>query len=103
MDLTTAQTRGYVYKSNPQVQIFGDLNFKLNLAIDTAEYGRVFQDRSHKFSIVTPPASIPANSKIQNLNVRGKRGNIVQVYPAVEYDYVPNKLEMSLNDYIHFQ
>jgi hypothetical protein len=40
-----ANVRGYVFRNNPAVKIFPDLNMTLNLAINTAQYGRVFQDR----------------------------------------------------------
>ena len=46
---------------------------------------------------------IPDDGKVINLNVRGKRGNIVQVFPAVEYDFIPNRLEMTEEDYLHIQ
>ncbi len=59
--------------------------------------------RSHKFAIRKRPDSIGDNEVIKNLNVRGKRGNIVQVYPGVEYDFVPNTLELSNTDYVHIQ
>ena len=47
MNLTQedANKRGYVFKNYPSVNIFTDLNFTLNLAVNTAQYGRVFQDR----------------------------------------------------------
>lgn len=96
----------------------------VKLKVNTNQYARTFQDRSYVFSIKPLPTSYAAAStkydtpevdaasiqaalasggKIYNVNVRGKRGNIVQVYPSVEYDFVPNALALSENDMIHFQ
>ncbi|GFR70427.1 protein DD3-3-like [Elysia marginata] len=100
----SAQARGYVFKNNPVVKVFDGLDLDLRLAINTAQFGRVFQDRSHSFAVRPAPEDLKdTGGIIRNLNVRGKRGNIVQVYPAVEYDFVPNTLEMAKGDYVHIQ
>jgi hypothetical protein len=88
-------------KQNPTIDI--GYNRGLTLAVNTAQFGRTFEDRSHIFGIISRPAAIPGNARIYNLNVRGRRGNIVQNYPAVEYDFIPKRLTVTTADYVHFQ
>jgi hypothetical protein len=83
--------------------IAGPSNSTFLLATDTTQYGRTFEDRSHVFHIAKRPDGVSGTSRLFNLNVRGKRGNIVQTYPSTEYDYVPQFLTIRVGDYIHFQ
>ena len=52
---------------------------------------------------VEPRPESAKGSRIFNLNVRGKRGNIQQVQNAVEYDFYPINLDTEEGDLIHFQ
>jgi len=88
-------------ENNPDVNI--GAGPPLRLALNTAQTGRIFQDRSHMMWITKrPPAA--DDKRILNLGVRGKRGNIVQTYPAVEYDFYPTNLKLkAATDLVHIQ
>jgi len=107
LDEEEAVARGYQFQQDPVLQIFkfneGDAEINLEININTNQFGRTFEDRSHVFEIRKRPSDVSADAKIHNLNVRGKRGNIVQTYPGVEYDFQPNRLEVKEGEYIHIQ
>jgi hypothetical protein len=73
----------------------------LRLTLDTSATGRTFQDRSHVFKI--RPRGLLAGVAVHNLNVRGRRGTRNQVFPALQYDFVPSALHVRVGDHIHFQ
>lgn len=83
---------------NPEAYI--GATTQMQLAINTAQFGRTFQDRSHIWEVLSRPPTIPTQTVVKILSVQGKRCNIVQCYPAVEYDFVPRELKVSRNDMI---
>ena len=77
---------------------------KLQLALNTAQLARTFQDRTHVFYL-KPRSLLPSrfkNSKIIYIGGMGKRGNIVQTYPAMEYRFTPERISVTTNDVLCF-
>ena len=89
------------FEEDPLIQVHPKLS--LRLAADSAQLGRVFQDRTHIFQIRPRPSALPSDATLMNVGVRGRRGNIVQTFPSVEYDFVPNQLSLGKGAFVHVQ
>lgn len=87
-------------KNNPVMNTSNGV--PVRMAIDTSQYGRIFEDRSYTFNIIKRPLGL-MNKNIHNINVQGKRGNIAQIRNCIEYDFVPNNITITDDDYLHFQ
>lgn len=87
--------------NRPYVQAFENDVPKLSIALNTDQSGRTFQDRTHVFRVAKRPSG--ASGTIWNVNTRGRRGNIVQAYPAVEYGFYPSEVTASQGQKLHFQ
>ena len=91
--------------ANREIEINGD---PLYLAVPQWRTDQnnvvVFEDRSHVFKLKPRTGTdISQDQTLHNIIVRGKRGNIVQTFPALEYDFSPAFLSIDNNDALHIQ
>merc|ERR1719159_146592 len=90
-------------EQNPTVDVGVEMQ-GLRLALNTAQTGRVFQDRSHVYRVMKRQGPVElTTANVVNVNVQGKRGNIVQTFPAVEYDFWPKIVNLNVGDCAAFQ
>lgn len=96
--------RDWTLRNNPKLDYSGQdydgFRMRLQLAVNTAQYGRTFQDRTHVSFVQRRPDNI-GMAKIKTLTTSGKRGNIVQTFPGTEYMFHPAEMTIRQWDYLH--
>ena len=90
-------------KGNPKTKAT-DGETDLQLALNTAQVGRTFQDRTYVF-LLKPRSSLAEKyqkTAIKYIFGMGKRGNIQQAYPSMEYRFFPELLRITTDDVVCF-
>lgn len=82
---------------------YANTPIELQMSINLAQFYRVFEDSSDHLDIAEDDGNACPGGTVFNIYSRGKRGNIVQAYPAVEYMPLPRQPEIDLCDCLNFQ
>lgn len=88
--------------NRPEIMPFGKEEPYISIALNTDQSGRTFQDRSFVFNVQQRSDEDADCDKIINVATMGKRGNIVQSYPAIEYDWSPDNVNVKQGECLDF-
>jgi len=88
--------------NRPEIQVFEETDSPLSIALNSDQSGRTFQDRTHIFNIaprsevnnVFEGSNCALDADIVYVQATGRRGNIVQTYPAIEYKFVQEEMQV---------
>lgn len=88
--------------NRPEIKVFKENDSPLSIALNTDQSSRTFQDRTHTF-VIAPRSEVnnvfegsdcAADAPIVYVQATGRRGNIVQTYPAIEYKFIHEEMEV---------
>ena len=102
--LTGLKTKYRPRYNRPEINPFGTDKPALSIALNTDQAGRTFQDRSYVMNIEPRSSTkkFDGCDAVINVGLMGKRGNIVQSYPAIEYDWSPDNVNVKQGECLDF-